>query len=118
MEIFASNLKNIPESAKRTFLVHTVKKGETVTKIANRYGISKNELADANNISTKSKLYAGVQLKIPVLTNPSNNDFSDNTDTQIAQDQNLNGSDGYVSPYASLNSENTLSFKAGNRNLE
>jgi membrane-bound lytic murein transglycosylase D len=85
MEIFASNLKNIPESAKRTFLVHTVKKGETVTKIANRYGISKNELADANNISTKSKLYAGVQLKIPVLTNPSTNDFSDNTDTQIAQ---------------------------------
>ena len=108
MEIFASNLKNIPESAKRTFLVHTVRKGETVTKIANRYGISKNELADANNISTKSKLYAGVQLKIPVLTNPSNNDFSDNTDTQIAQDQNLNGSDGYVSPYASLNSEGNL----------
>ncbi len=27
-------MKNIPESAKRTFLVHTVKKGETVTKIA------------------------------------------------------------------------------------
>ena len=109
MEIFASNLKNIPESAKRTFLVHTVKKGETVTKIANRYGISKNELADANNISTKSKLYAGVQLKIPVLTNPSTNDFSDNTDTQIAQDQNsLNGSDNYVSPYANLNSDSTL----------
>ncbi len=109
MEIFASNLKNIPESAKRTFLVHTVKKGETVTKIAKRYGISKNELADANNISTKSKLYAGVQLKIPGLTNPSTNDFSDNTDTQIAQDQNgSNSSDGYVSPYASLNSESTL----------
>jgi len=109
MEIFASNLKNIPESAKRTFLVHTVRKGETVTKIANRYGVSKNELADANNISTKSKLYAGVQLKIPVLTNPSINDFSDNTDTQIAQDQNsLNGSDNYVSPYVNLNNESTL----------
>ena len=109
MEIFASNLKNIPESAKRSFLVHTVKKGETVTKIANRYGISKNELADANNISTKSKLYAGVQLKILVITNPSTNDFSDNTDTQIAQDQNsLNGSDNYVSPYANLNSDSTL----------
>ena len=109
MEIFASNLKNIPESAKRTFLVHTVKKGETVTKIANRYGISKNELADANNISTKSKLYSGVQLKIPVLTNPNTSDFSDNTDTQIAQDQNSsNGSDGYVSPYTNLNTENNI----------
>jgi len=109
IEIFASNMKNIPESAKRTFLVHTVKKGETVTKIANRYGISKNELADANNISTKSKLYSGVQLKIPVLTNPNSNNFSDNTDTQIAQDQNSsNGSDGYVSPYANLNTENNV----------
>ena len=104
IELFSSNLKNIPESAKRTFLVHTVKKGETVTKIAKKYGISKNELADANNISTKSKLYSGVQLKIPVLTNPNTNDFSENTDTQIAQDQNTSvGSDGYVSPYSNLN---------------
>ena len=109
MEVFASNMQNIPESAKRTFMVHTVKKGETVTKIARKYGITKNELADANNISTKSKLYSGVQLKIPVLTNPNTNDFSDNADTQIAQDQNSSsGSEGYVSPYANLNSENTL----------
>ena len=109
IELFASNLKNIPESAKRTFLVHNVKKGETVTKIAKRYGISKNELADANNISTKSKLYAGLQLKIPVLTNLNTNDFSDNTDTQVAQDQNTStGNDGYVSPYSNLNTDNSL----------
>jgi membrane-bound lytic murein transglycosylase D len=109
MEIFASNMKNIPESAKRTFLVHHVKKGETITKIAKRYGISKNELADANNISTKSKLYSGLQLKIPVLTNLNVDDFSDNTDTQIAQDQNNQTvSEDYVSPYATLNGENTV----------
>jgi len=108
IEIFASNLKNIPESAKRTFLVHTVKKGETVTKIANKYGISKNELADANNISTKSKLYSGLVLKIPALTNLNVNDFSNNTDTQIAQDQNnQNVDEDYVSPYANLNGENS-----------
>ncbi|MEO8233156.1 MAG: LysM peptidoglycan-binding domain-containing protein [Ignavibacteriota bacterium] len=109
LESFVSNIKNIPESAKRTFLVHTVKKGETVSKIATRYGISKNDLADANNISTKSKLYAGVQLKIPVLTNLNVNDFSDNTDTEIAQDQNnQNVNEGYVSPYASLNTETSV----------
>jgi len=107
MEIFASNMKNIPETAKRTFLVHTVRKGETVTKIANRYGISKNDLADANNISTKSKLYAGLQLRIPVLTNLNVDDFSDNTDTQVAQDNNTqNGNDQYVSPYANLTQDN------------
>jgi len=109
MEMFASNIKNIPESAKRTFLVHHVKKGETITKIAKRYRISKNELADANNISTKSKLYSGLQLKIPVLTNLNVDDFSDNTDTQIAQDQNNQTvSEDYVSPYATLNGENTV----------
>ncbi|MBP9120151.1 MAG: LysM peptidoglycan-binding domain-containing protein [Ignavibacterium sp.] len=109
MEMFASNIKNIPESAKRTFLVHHVKKGETITKIAKRYGISKNELADANNISTKSKLYSGLQLKIPVLTNLNVDNFSDNTDTQIAQDQNNQTvSEDYVSPYATLNGENTV----------
>jgi membrane-bound lytic murein transglycosylase D len=109
IDMFASNIKHIPESAKRTFLVHNVKKGETVTKIANKYGISKNELADANNITTKSKLYAGLQLKIPVLTNLNVNDFSDNTDTQVAQDlnnQNSNDNDGYVSPYNNLSAEN------------
>jgi len=109
MEMFASNIKNIPESAKRTFLVHHVKKGETITKIAKRYGISKNELADANNISTKSKLYSGLQLKIPVLTNLNVDDFSDNTDTQIAQDQNNQTvNEDYVSPYATLNGDNTV----------
>ena len=90
-------------------MVHNVKKGETLTKVANRYGVSKNELADANNISTKSKLYAGLQLKIPVITNPNSTKFVDNTDTQVAQVQsNNNGSDDYVSPYANLNIDNTV----------
>ncbi len=109
MEIFASNMKNIPESARRTFLVHTVKKGETVTKIAKRYGISKNELADANNISTKSKLYSGLQLRIPVLTNLNVDSFSENTDTEVAQDQNnLTENENYTSPYSNLNGNNAL----------
>ena len=115
MEIFASNMKNIPESAKRTFLVHKVKKGETVTKIAKRYGISKNDLADANNISTKSKLYSGVQLKIPVLTNLNVDNFSENTDTEIAQDQNnITENENYTSPYANLNGINTVTTNQTN----
>jgi len=105
IESFASNLKNIPESARRTYLVHNVKKGETITKVANKYGISKNDLADANNISTKSKLYAGLKLKIPVIANLNQVNYSDNTDTQVAQDQTgtNNNSYGYVSPYTNLN---------------
>ena len=106
LEKFASNVKNIPESAKRTFLVHVVKKGETISRIAKKYGISKYDLADANNITTKSRLYSGIQLKIPVLKSLSGSDYSDNTDTQVAQDLGDSNSDEYVSPYASLSNSN------------
>ena len=97
---FAENLINIPDDARRTYLVHTVKKGETLTKIANKYGITKQDLADANNISTKTKLYKGVELKIPVSNLGEN--FSYNTNTETA---NENGE--YISPYLSLNKDNS-----------
>lgn len=119
---FAENIKNIPESARRNYLVHTVRKGETITKIANRYGVSKFDLADANNITTKTKLYAGLKLKIPVMVTSTQTDYTENTDTQIASD---NGNDEYVSPYASLlkndsekssNEENTVEQLTQNEN--
>lgn len=104
---FAENIKNVPESAKRNYLVHTVKKGETLSRIASRYGVSKNDLADANNISTRTKLSRGVRLKIPV-TNLSMNDIAYNSNTEAADD-NLNESGEYVSPYLSLNdNQNSL----------
>ncbi|QQS38184.1 MAG: LysM peptidoglycan-binding domain-containing protein [Ignavibacteriales bacterium] len=102
-ELFAANVVNIPETAKRNYLVHTVKSGETLSKIASKYGVTKNDLADANNISTKSRLYRGVQLKIPV-SNISENNFAFNTNTETAGDNN-NGD--YVSPYESLNKDNS-----------
>ncbi len=97
--IFAENLQNIPDDARRTYLVHSVKKNETITKIANKYGITKQDLADANNITTKTKLYAGVELKIPIV-NPYNNNFALNTNTETANE------DGeYISPYSNLNKD-------------
>jgi len=103
LEQFAAQMQNIPESARRTFLVHEVRKGETLNKIAKNYGVSIYELADANNISTKSKLYVGVPLRIPVLVNPNQNDYSYNTDVTIAQDNGNKTDQEYVSPYNSLN---------------
>jgi membrane-bound lytic murein transglycosylase D len=99
--LLASNLENIPESAKRNYIVHKVRKGETITRVAQRYGVSKYDLADANNISTNSRLYAGVELRIPVSGNLTENNIAYNPDVQTAQENT-----GYVSPYASLNKEN------------
>lgn len=103
LEQFAAQMQNIPESARRTFLVHEVRKGETLKKIAKNYGVSIYDLADANNISTKSKLYVGVPLRIPVLVNPNESDNSYNTDITIAQDNGNKTDQEYVSPYISLN---------------
>lgn len=101
--LLTQNLENIPESAKRNYLVHTVRKGETINKIAQRYGVSKYDLADANNISTNSRLYAGVDLRIPVSVSLSENNFAYNPDVQTARE---NSSGEYISPYTSLNKEN------------
>lgn len=105
LEQFAAQMQNIPESARRTFLVHEVRKGETLSRIAKKYGVTVYDLADANNISTKSKLYVGVPLRIPVLVNPNENDYSSNTDVTIAQDNGNKTDEEYVSPYLTLNAE-------------
>jgi membrane-bound lytic murein transglycosylase D len=103
LEIFSSLMENIPESAKRTFLVHTVIRGENLSRIAKKYSVTVYDLADANNISTKSKLYTGVKLKIPVLVDPQENDYAFNTDTQLALENGNNSDKDYESPYAKLN---------------
>lgn len=97
-ELFAANLQNIPESAKRTYLVHSVRRGETLYKVANKYGVTINDLADANNISTRTRLSIGVKLRIPVSGNISEKDYAYNTNTEVAEE-----SDEYVSPYLALN---------------
>ncbi len=96
----AANLVNIPESAKRYYLVHTVRRGETLSRIARRYGVSTHDLADVNKISIRSKIYPGVELKIPV-NNFSAKDFAYNTNVESAEDENSNNE--YVSPYLALN---------------
>lgn len=97
-------LQDIPESARRTYLAHTVKKGETLKMVANRYGVTVSELADANNISTKTKIKRGLVLKIPFKTSIPVNDITENTDLAVAQNDNKDDNgDEYVSPYLALN---------------
>jgi murein DD-endopeptidase MepM/ murein hydrolase activator NlpD len=48
-----------------TGLRHTVASGETLFTIAQRYGVTTQELQDANNISNASVIYAGQELVVP-----------------------------------------------------
>lgn len=49
----------------RTFKFHTVKRGETVTSVSRKYGITSKELRDANGLTAKAKIAAKQELMIP-----------------------------------------------------
>lgn len=104
--IFAVALENVPQSAKRQFAFHTVKRGESVAKVASHYGISKTDLADANNISVKTRLKRGAKLKIPFKSSFTATDFAYNSnETSAVETSDENNSDDYVSPYNNLSNE-------------
>ncbi|MBN1637944.1 MAG: LysM peptidoglycan-binding domain-containing protein, partial [Ignavibacteriales bacterium] len=96
-DMFASNLTNVPEDAKLTYIVHNVKKGETLTKVANKYNISTVQLAKFNNVTVKTKLYSGVQLKIPI-SDFTEGDVNFNTDISYADDESIYKDNGET-PY-------------------
>jgi LysM repeat protein len=50
----------------RGTVVHTVRKGETVTSIARKYGTSIESVLRANGLSSRDKIYPGQTLKVPV----------------------------------------------------
>jgi peptidoglycan lytic transglycosylase D len=48
-----------------TFKWYTAKKGETLLTISRKFGVSRSEVAEANNLSVKSRLRPGQELIIP-----------------------------------------------------
>ncbi len=47
---------------------YTVQRGDTLSRIARRYGISMTVLAQVNNISNPNQIYVGQVLQIPAVT--------------------------------------------------
>lgn len=63
---FKENLELIPDEAKLQYVVHVIRRGETLSGISYKYGVSLANLARVNNISTRSNIYPGQELKIPI----------------------------------------------------
>lgn len=68
-EIFAENYAKIPDDKKFDFATHTIRRGETVSKIASRYKITSAVLLEVNKLSKSKKLKVGSTLIIPVKSN-------------------------------------------------
>jgi LysM repeat protein len=63
--IYVGQLLKIPTTATACAFYHTVKYGQTLSGIAVHYGVRLSALAQANNLSTTSHVYAGQTLCIP-----------------------------------------------------
>lgn len=63
----ADNYSKLTDEEKQPWIFHEVKKGETLSKIADQYDVSKEEIASINGLNSyKSKLHGGTMLKIPL----------------------------------------------------
>jgi len=56
----------LPSPKETSWVRHKIKKGETVSTIAARYGVSQYAIFEANNLSRRSKIYAGKFIIVPV----------------------------------------------------
>ena len=65
-EVFRAALANIPEAERVRFGTHVVRRGDTLSQIASRYGTTVSALTAANNISRRSLIHPGQVLTVPV----------------------------------------------------
>ena len=63
---FDKKYQEIPDDQKRDWTIYKVKKRETFSSIAKRYGISAAVIAEANHMETSQRLSAGKSIVIPV----------------------------------------------------
>lgn len=68
--IFAGNILYVPTNdGKKQSMTYTVKKGDTLSSIAKKYGISVQQLINSNNIANPNLIYVGQILTIPTKSN-------------------------------------------------
>lgn len=65
-EAFASGYDNIPAEKITTWARHKVRRGETLSGIARKYGVSVSSIVETNDIGRKRRIYAGQVLTIPL----------------------------------------------------
>ncbi|MFC1476224.1 LysM peptidoglycan-binding domain-containing protein [Candidatus Zixiibacteriota bacterium] len=68
---FSAVYDDLPESSRAQWTRHRVNKGETISTIARRYGISQGALVDANKLRSRHRIYVGQVLTVPVPPNQS-----------------------------------------------
>ncbi len=68
---FLAALAEVPPEERISFQRHKVAKGETLGRIAQKYGVTVRELQDVNRISNPNRIYVGMELVVPVQGMPT-----------------------------------------------
>ncbi|MEE9490806.1 MAG: LysM peptidoglycan-binding domain-containing protein [Dehalococcoidia bacterium] len=63
--IYAGQVLRIPTTSQPQHRIHIVVRGQTLLRIARRYGVSAWRIAQANGIWNLNRIYAGQRLVIP-----------------------------------------------------
>ncbi|MEZ4322774.1 MAG: LysM peptidoglycan-binding domain-containing protein [Myxococcota bacterium] len=64
-DTFVAALAKVPKDERLSFTKHTVKRGETLSKIASAYGVSTSAISRANRLANVDRIYVGMRLVIP-----------------------------------------------------
>jgi len=72
-ESFLMAYADVPDDQKRDWAMHVVRSGETLSGIANKYGVSVGLLSDVNNIRNARHLSIGTRLAIPIPSSVAEN---------------------------------------------
>ena len=65
-EKFKTNYAQVPDSKKIQMVDYTLRRGDTISGIANRFGANTQAILDANGIKNPRRIWAGKKLKIPI----------------------------------------------------
>jgi len=68
---FREAIERIPPEQRITWIRHTVRKGETPSRIARRYGVDVQTVLDLNGLRKRQPLRAGSALRIPPVPTPA-----------------------------------------------
>lgn len=63
---FLAALPQLKSPKETSWVRHQIRRGETVSSIASKYGVSQYAIFEANNLSRYSRIYAGKSLIVPV----------------------------------------------------
>ena len=70
-EAFDEHLERIPPDQRTTWIRHTIRKGETPSGIARRYGVDVQTVLDLNGLRKRQPLKAGSALRLPPVPTPA-----------------------------------------------